>query len=251
MLTGLGRGKKKKKKVPDEKDQFTPYFTLCDGSDIHQWPVNECIRFYITPQRIPALLPPPLQSLFFYRFMKQIKMLRLWINFSRGGSKNIWVSVSDGVLYFGTGEWRSRNRSSFFLEKEIWLGFMPRLLFLKNYINLFSFFFFCPHTLDNLIFKLAKIEMRCVHICERLWDTNTLQTFSVLNIRSPAAAVARSHFSFFRQVLLWSYQGKVLIPKAFCAGFHYESPIFRKRSLWKENTPPSPSPLLFFFFHLQ
>lgn len=175
-------------------------------------------------------------------------MLRLWINFSRGGSKNIWVSVSDGVLYFGTGEWRSRNRSSFFPGKRnmTWI-YAPTSFFKKLYQSFFLFFFFCSHTLDNLIFKLAKIEMRCVHICERLWDTNTLQTFSVLNIRSPAAAVARSHFSFFRQVPLWSYQGKVLIPKAFCAGFHYESPIFRKRSLWKENTPPPP-PLSFFFF---
>lgn len=120
--------------------------------------------------------------------------------------------------------------------------------FFKKLYQSFFFSFFCSHTLDNLIFKLAKIEMRCVQICERLWDTNTLQTFSVLNIRSPAAAVARSHSSFFRQVLLWSYQGKVLIPKAFCAGFHYESPIFRKRSLWKENTPPPlPSPFIFIF----
>lgn len=120
---------------------------------------------------------------------------------------------------------------------------MPwHLFFSFKKINLF--FFFCSHTFGNLIFKLAKIKMRCVHICERLWDTNTLQTCLVLNVRSPAATIARCHFSpFFRQVLLWSNQGKVLFPKAFCAGFHYESPIFRKRSLWKEKQhltlPPS------------
>lgn len=172
-------------------------------------------------------------------------MLRLWINFSRGGKQE----------YLGFSEWWSavfwdrrmtlKEQELIFSGKRNMTWIYARTSFFKKLYQSFFLFFFCSHTLDNLIFKLAKIEMRCVHICEQLWDTNTLQTFSVLNIRSPAAAVARSHFSFFRQVLLWSYQGKVLIPKAFCAGFHYKSPVFRKRSLWKEPPPP---PFFFFSF---
>lgn len=104
-------------------------------------------------------------------------MLRLWINFSGGWTRIFGFQWVMECCILGQKNDAEGIGAHFVEKKEVWLGFMSRLLFFKP-ISISLFFFFCSNTLDNVIFKLAIMKKRCVHICEQLREKHTANLLS-------------------------------------------------------------------------